>query len=213
MEHFFNVFLMLILAYLIGAIPTSIWVGKIFYRIDIREFGSGNAGASNAIRVFGPTVGMIVLVTDMFKGFAAVHLVKFFPFLQPGTPEMINIQIILGIAAVLGHIYPVYAGFRGGKGVATVFGVLLALHPEATLCAAGVFLIVFFITHYSSLSSIVAGISFPLWIILVYNSQNLNLNIFSGMVAALIIFTHRKNVIRLWNGNENKTNFTSKSIK
>lgn len=213
MEHFLDIFFMLILAYLIGAIPTSIWVGKIFYRIDIREFGSGNAGASNAIRVFGPVVGLIVLFTDMFKGFAAVNLVRFFSFLHPGSPEIMDIQIILGIAAVLGHIYPVYAGFRGGKGVATVFGVLLALQPLATLCAAGVFLIGFFITRYSSVGSILAGLSFPLWIIVVFNSQNLHLNIFSGLVTALIIFTHRKNVIRLWNGNENKTSFTTKSIK
>jgi glycerol-3-phosphate acyltransferase PlsY len=213
MKHFFDLFVMLIMAYLIGSIPTSIWVGKIFYRIDIREFGSGNAGASNAIRVFGPLVGIIVMIVDIFKGFAAVNLVIFFSFLQAGSSEIINIQIILGIAAVLGHVYPVYAGFRGGKGVATVFGVLLALHPLATLCAAGVFLIVFFITHYSSISSIMAGLSFPIWIILVFNSQNLNLNLFSGLVAVLIIFTHRKNVVRLWNGNENKTNFSSKSLK
>jgi len=213
MEHFIDLFILLILAYLIGAIPTSIWVGKVFYRIDIREFGSGNAGASNAIRVFGPVVGLIVLVIDMFKGFAAVYLVKFFLFLQPGTPETVNIQIILGIAAVLGHIYPVYAGFRGGKGVATVFGVLLALHPYATLCAAGVFLAGFLISRYSSVGSLLAGLSFPVWIILVFNTPFLHLKIFSGVVAALIIFTHRKNVVRLWNGTENKTSFSSSSKK
>jgi acyl phosphate:glycerol-3-phosphate acyltransferase len=211
MEHFLDLFIMLLLAYLLGAIPTSIWVGKVFYKIDIREHGSGNAGASNAIRVFGSPVGMFVLFFDMFKGFAAVNLVKLYSFVNPATPEFVNIQIILGIAAVLGHIYPVYAGFRGGKGVATVFGVLVALHPLATICAAGVFLISFFITRYSSVGSIIAGLSFPIWIILVFNSQNLNLNIFSGVVAVLIIFTHRKNVVRLWNGNENKTNLFSKS--
>ena len=213
MEHFLEIFIMLVLAYLIGAIPTSIWVGKIFYKIDIREFGSGNAGASNAIRVFGLAVGLLVLVADMFKGFAAVNLVRFFSFLVPGTAEIVDIQIILGVAAVLGHIYPVYASFRGGKGVATVFGVLLALHPLAAVCAAAVFLIGFFITRYSSVGSILAGLSFPLWIIEVFHSQSLPLNIFSGLVALLIIFTHRKNIVRLWNGNENKTNITSKSIK
>jgi glycerol-3-phosphate acyltransferase PlsY len=211
MKHFIDLFIMLMLAYLVGAIPTSIWVGKVFYKIDIREFGSGNAGASNAIRVFGSPVGMFVLVFDMFKGFAAVNLVKFYSFVIPATPEYVNIQIILGVAAVLGHIYPVYAGFRGGKGVATVFGVLIALHPLATICAAGVFLISFFITRYSSVGSIIAGLSFPILIIMVFNSQNLHLNIFSGVVAVLIIFTHRKNVVRLWNGNENKTNLFSKS--
>jgi acyl phosphate:glycerol-3-phosphate acyltransferase len=209
MKHFIDLFIMLIMAYLVGAVPTSIWVGKIFYRIDIREFGSGNAGASNAIRVFGPAVGLGVLVMDMFKGFAAVNLVRLYTFLHPGTPEIIDTQIILGIAAVLGHIYPVYAGFRGGKGVATVFGVLLALNPLATICAAAVFLISFFITSYSSVGSILAGLSFPVWIILVFKSEYIHLWIFSSVVAVLIIFTHRKNIVRLWNGNENKTNFTS----
>jgi glycerol-3-phosphate acyltransferase PlsY len=210
MEHFIDLFFMLILAYLIGAIPTSIWIGKVFYKIDIREFGSGNAGASNAIRVFGPAVGIPVMIFDIFKGFAAVYLVKFYSFLQPGTPEIVNIQIILGIAAVLGHIYPVYAGFRGGKGVASIFGVLLALHPIATLCAAGVFLVGFFSTRYSSVGSILAGISFPVLINFVFNSPYLQLRIFSGLVSILIIFTHRRNIVRLWNGNENKTNFSSK---
>ncbi len=211
MEHFIDFFIMLVLAYLIGAIPTSIWIGKIFYRIDIREFGSGNAGASNAIRVFGPVVGIFVLVMDMFKGFAAVYLVNFYSFVHKSSPEFVNIQIILGIAAVLGHIYPVYEGFRGGKGVATVFGVLIGLHPLATLCAAGVFLIGFFSTRYSSVGSILAGLSFPIWIILVFHTPYLHLKIFSGMVSALIIFTHRKNIVRLWNGQENKTSFSSKS--
>jgi len=211
MKHFIDLFLLLILAYLVGAIPTSIWVGKLFYKIDIRNFGSGNAGASNAIRVFGTPVGLFVLVFDMFKGYAAVNLVRFFSFLDPATPQYVNVQIILGIAAVLGHIYPVYAGFRGGKGVATVFGVLLALQPFATLCAAGVFLISFFITRYSSVGSILAGLSFPIWIIIVFKSENIQLNIFSVLVGILLIYTHRKNVVRLWNGNENKTRFRSKS--
>lgn len=211
MKHFIDLFLLLILAYLVGAIPTSIWVGKIFYKIDIRNFGSGNAGASNAIRVFGTPVGLFVLVFDMFKGYVAVNLVQLFSFLDPATPQYVNVQIILGIAAVLGHIYPVYAGFRGGKGVATVFGVLLALQPFATLCAAGVFLISFFITRYSSVGSILAGLSFPIWIIVVFKSENLQLNIFSILVGILLIYTHRKNVVRLWNGNENKTRFRSKS--
>jgi len=117
----------------------------------------------------------------------------------------------LGIAAVLGHIYPVYAGFRGGKGVATVFGVLLALHPFATLCAAGVFLIGFFSTRYSSVGSILAGLSFPVFIIFVFDTPYLHLKIFSGLVSLLIIYTHRKNIVRLLKGNENKTNFSKGS--
>ena len=198
-------------SYLLGAIPTSIWTGKLFYRIDIREFGSGNAGASNAFRVFGFSVGLFVLILDMFKGFVAVKLLKFFSFVQPSTPEYVNIQIILGIAAVLGHIYPIYSGFRGGKGVATVFGVLLALHPYATLCAAGIFLIGFISTRYSSIGSILAGLSFPVWIIVVFDSPYLHLKVFSILVSLLIIFTHRKNLMRLWNGTESKTYLFSKT--
>ncbi|MCB8994870.1 MAG: glycerol-3-phosphate 1-O-acyltransferase PlsY [Bacteroidales bacterium] len=206
-----DLFLMLISSYLIGAIPTSIWIGKIFFRIDIREFGSGNAGASNAFRVFGPIAGSFVLLFDIFKGYAAVNLVQLFSFLQPGSDEIVNVQIILGIAAVLGHIYPIYEGFRGGKGVATVFGVLLALHPLATVCAAGVFVVAFFATRYSSVGSILAGLSFPIWIIFVFTTPHFFLKIFSLLVAVLLIFTHRKNVVRLWNGNENKTSIFSKS--
>lgn len=207
MNNIFYIFLLLIISYLIGAIPTSVWIGKIFFGMDIRKFGSGNAGATNVMRVLGKGVGIPVLLFDIFKGFAAVKILTFFPEFLPGTIKYVNMQIAMGIAAVIGHIYPIYAGFRGGKGVATIFGVLLALSPYATLCAGLIFLIVLLISKYVSVSSITAGISFPLLIILIFKSSFLSLQIFSLLVALLIIFTHRKNIFRLINKTENKADF------
>jgi acyl phosphate:glycerol-3-phosphate acyltransferase len=210
MKNIIEIFLVLIFAYLIGSIPTSVWVGKIFFNLDVRDFGSGNAGATNVMRVLGPAVGVPVLLIDILKGFLAVRVLNIFPDFVPGGAKFVNMQIALGVAAVVGHIYPVYAGFRGGKGVATIFGVLLALSPLATFCAGGVFLIVLFISKYVSISSIAAGLSFPLWIVAVFQTTFLSLGIFSGAVAFLIILTHRKNILRLISGTENKASFLFK---
>jgi glycerol-3-phosphate acyltransferase PlsY len=209
MENIPGILLLIVCAYLIGAIPASIWIGKIFFSKDIRDFGSGNAGASNAVRVFGARVGLAVLVFDVLKGFLALQLVYFINVAVPGTEKYITIRIFLGISAILGHIYPVYAGFRGGKGVATVFGVLLALHPLATLTAAGFFLAGLLVTGFSSVGSLLAGIIFPILIIFVFRSPYISLQIFSVLVTLILIFTHRKNIKRLLNGTENKTSFRS----
>ncbi len=210
MKEIIDIFLLLIPAYLIGSIPTAVWVGKIFFNVDVRKFGSGNAGATNVMRVLGPAVGFPVLLVDILKGFLAVKILFFFPEFVPGTDKYVNMQIALGVAAVIGHIYPLYAGFRGGKGVATMFGLLLAISPFATLCAAGIFLAMLFISKYVSVSSIIAGLSFPVLIILVFKSPYLSLNIFSGIMTLLVILTHRKNIIRLINGTENKADFLFK---
>ena len=207
MSNVFDVFLVLITAYLIGAIPTSIWVGKLFFNMDIRDYGSGNAGATNVMRVFGPPIGIPVLLIDIFKGFFAVKFINLFPSFIPGSNGFVNMQIVMGILAVIGHIFPVYAGFRGGKGVATIFGVLLALSPLSTICAVGIFLIVLMLTKYVSVSSILAGVSFPLWIIAIFPTSFLSLGIFSGAVAFVIIITHRKNIRRLMHGEESKASF------
>ena len=197
----------MLLAYLTGAIPTSVWVGKIFFHIDIREHGSGNAGATNTMRVLGVKTGVPVLLFDIFKGWLAVKYAIILKVFETGSQEWISLSIFLGIAAVVGHIYPVYAGFRGGKGVASIFGVLLALSPLATLCAGGIFLISLFISKYVSISSMLAGISFPVWIILVFKTEFLSLKIFSILVALLLIYTHRANIKRLVKGEENKATF------
>ena len=207
MQNLPQFLILLLLAYLIGAIPTSVWVGKLFYRIDVRDHGSGNAGATNFMRVLGVRVGIPVLLFDIFKGWAAINTILLFSVFQKGTDQFVNTQILLGIVAVLGHIFPVYVGFRGGKGVATIFGVLLALHPLATLCAGGIFLISLITTRYVSLSSMLAGLSFPIWIIFVFNSEFLFLRIFSIVVSVLLIVTHHKNIRKLLRGEEKKAGF------
>ncbi len=201
------IILLSLLAYLIGAIPTSVWTGKLFYRIDIRDHGSGNAGATNVMRVLGVKVGIPVLLIDILKGWVAVQVIHFSNIYEPGSDMFVNVRIILGICAVIGHIYPVYAGFRGGKGVATIFGVLLALHPAATLSAAGIFLISLVISKYVSVSSMLAGLSFPLWIIIIFKSPFTFLQIFSILTALLLIVTHFKNIKKLIRGEEKKAYF------
>src|SRR5688572_29100054 len=153
--------LLLLTAYLLGSIPTSVWIGKAFYKIDVREFGSGNAGATNTFRVLGKRAGIPVLIIDIVKGSAAVGLAWFSGF-DFGIDEFINLQLGLGVAALLGHIFPVFAGFRGGKGVATILGIVACIVPVS--CAIGllIFLIVLLITRIVSLSSITAGFCFPI---------------------------------------------------
>ena len=138
--------LALILSYLAGSIPSSVWAGRMFHGIDIREHGSGNAGATNTIRVLGWKTGVPVLVFDLAKGWLAASLPVFLSAAPPGSQQMTALQIACGLAAIIGHVFPVFAGFRGGKGVATTFGMLLALHPLLTLSCAGIFLVVLLIS-------------------------------------------------------------------
>lgn len=205
--------LVLLLAYLTGSIPTSVWVGKWFFNTDVREHGSGNAGATNTSRILGIKVGIPVLIFDMFKGWLASKYAILFHLYPPQSQELMNLSIILGILAVAGHIYPVFAQFRGGKGVATIFGVLLAVAPLSTFCAVGVFLLILLIFKYVSLGSIIAGISFPVWINFVFGTSFSSLMAFSWLVAVLIFITHYKNFKRLLNGEETKATFLFKKIK
>ena len=137
-----NTSLTVILAYLLGSIPSAVWIGKRFHNIDVREHGSGNAGSTNTIRVLGWATGIPVLLIDLVKGWLAAMLPVFFHLADHGSALLVNLQIIVGIIAIIGHIFPLFAGFRGGKGVATVFGVFLALQPLLTICCMGVFLVV-----------------------------------------------------------------------
>ncbi len=195
-----------VLAYLLGSIPTAVWVGKIFYQTDVREHGSGNAGATNTFRVLGKKAGVFVLLFDVFKGVLAVLLASYFSGFEPGEVRFVNYQLALGVAALLGHIFPVYAGFRGGKGIATLLGIMLAVHPQAAGSCIAIFLVVFLLTRYVSLGSIVASICFPLIVILVYQSRVPSLVIFSVFIAVMVIITHQKNIERLIRRDENKAN-------
>lgn len=186
-----------------GSIPTAVWIGKWFYSIDVREFGSGNAGATNTFRVLGKKAGVPVLIIDILKGCAAVALV-FFASLNPGSQEFFNLQLALGVAVLLGHIFPVFAGFRGGKGVATLLGVVICIMPVACSLSLLVFLATLLITRYVSLSSMFAGISFPFFLHFALHNNNDVLTIFSITVAVLLVLTHRKNIKRLLKNQESK---------
>jgi len=198
-----EVLLLLIVAYLLGSIPTSVWIGKYFYGIDIREHGSGNAGATNTFRVLGKKPGIIVLLIDIIKGSLAVSLSYIFEDSLPAN-EFVDIEIGLAIAAVFGHIFPVFAGFRGGKGVATLLGATVIITPISCAFALVVFLIVLFSTRYVSLSSMLAGISYPIILHFILNNQQKTLTIYSILIAVLLIITHRKNIRRLLSKTESK---------
>lgn len=199
-----NLLLTLILSYLLGSIATAVWTGKVFHGIDVREHGSGNAGATNVIRVLGWKTGIPVLLIDVLKGWMAAMLPVFFNLAGEGTALLINYQIMAGLAVVIGHIFPIFAGFRGGKGVATIFGVLLAIHPLLTISCLGVFLCVMLISGYVSLSSMSAGVAFPILLLLFFNTPSVFFKIFSILVAIALIYTHRKNISRLLKGEETK---------
>lgn len=204
------------LAYLFGSIPSSVWVGKLFYGVDIREHGSKNAGATNTFRVLGKKAGIPVLIFDILKGWLAVKI-TFYATSNGGVSfeEYTNLKLILGIAAVLGHIYPIYVGFRGGKGVATLLGVVLALHLPASLVSISVFLIVFLITHYVSLASMTGALAFPIGYFattLYITGENLvpSMIVFSISAAILVLLTHQKNIERLLKHDESKMYFSKK---
>lgn len=186
----------LLLSYLVGSIPSAVWVGKTFYGIDVREYGSGNAGATNTFRVLGKKPGIVVLVMDVLKGFFGVKLAYLIGDYEPLSPEFIDFELALAVCALLGHIFPVYVGFRGGKGVATMLGILIAIHPQAASVCAVVFILSLFFFGFVSLSSMLAGITFPI-VIMVFYSTNSSINIFSLAVAILILVTHQRNIERL----------------
>ncbi len=204
--------LSLLLAYFLGSIPTAVWVGKIFYDTDVREYGSGNAGATNTFRVLGKKAGIPVLLIDALKGFAAVKLVVFFAEEPITDAAFVNYQLALGIAAVIGHIFPVFAGFRGGKGIATLLGLMLAVHHQGALIALGIFIVVFAITRFVSLGSMTAALSFPFIIVLIYQTTVPSLIVFSMFVAILVLITHQKNIERLFRREENRANISLKNL-
>ncbi len=209
MLTFDNIFF-IFLAYLTGAFPSAVWVGRSFFDTDVREYGSGNAGATNTFRVLGVKAGLPVLILDVLKGWLAVKYAHFIQLGYVSDEYFFELQLTLGIAAVVGHLFPVYTGFRGGKGIATMLGLLIGLHPLAAIICFVIFLIVFFISRYVSLGSLVAALFFPIVVILVFESVNSSLNLFSIFVPILSLITHQKNIERLLRHEESKVNFEKK---
>ena len=202
-----------LVAYLIGSIPTAVWVGKLFFRLDVRDHGSGNAGATNTIRVLGWKAGLPVFIFDVFKGWLAVMLATFFLASQLNNDQLVFMKIGLAAAVVLGHIFPLFAGFRGGKGVATLLGVGIAIYPLAVWVVLAVFILILLITGYVSLGSITAAIAFPFIEIFLFRQENIWLIGLSILVAIFIPITHRKNIKRLLKGEESKFRPTKKGNK
>lgn len=199
-----NEFLLIVLAYLIGSIPTAVWVSKTFFNIDIREYGSGNAGATNTFRVLGSKWGSFVMMVDVLKGVLATSLYILLPYYLFNEWDRTNFMIGLGLASVLGHIFPIWANFRGGKGVATLLGMAVAIQPLVALCCVGVFLIVLYLTRFVSLSSILAGVSFMIFILFIFNEKETLYRVFAVLVALMVVLTHQKNIGRILKGTESK---------
>jgi len=199
-----NEVFLIIIAYLIGSIPTAVIVSKAFFNIDIREYGSGNSGATNTYRVLGAKWGTFVMIVDMLKAIVAVKLAFFLPYSLESDIYLVNLQLGLGLAAVVGHIFPIWAEFRGGKGVATLFGMVLGIQPNVALCCVGVFILVLYLTRWVSLSSILASVAFPVFILVIFNEPEKLYRVFAITVAMLVLLTHQKNIGRLLRGDENK---------
>jgi acyl phosphate:glycerol-3-phosphate acyltransferase len=205
-----------ILSYLIGSFPTAIVVARQMRGIDIRQHGSGNAGGTNVFRVLGWKAGVFVILMDMAKGLLATIVIARLmygpiPF-ENRTPfdDFTVVQIIAGCAAILGHIWTLFAGFKGGKGIATAGGMLIGIAPVEVAVSAGVFAVVFLIWHYVSLGSLSAAIAFPLTMffrenIFMVNIEGYHTLIFFAIgISLLIVFTHRSNIRRLLAGTENR---------
>ena len=203
---------MLIIAYVLGSIPSAVWIGKKYYGVDIREHGSKNAGTTNMLRVLGRRAAVPVFVLDFFKGFVAVSIISLMRYdADVSSAWLINLKILGVFAAVLGHIFPVFADFKGGKGVATLVGAITGIYPQIVFLCFAVWVLVFMISHYVSLASMTAGCCFPLFVIVYssaewsrYNDVSFTFIAFSFVVAGLLIWSHRKNIERLKAGTESK---------
>lgn len=197
---------MIIIAYLLGSIPSAVWIGKKYYGIDIREHGSKNAGTTNMLRVLGRRAALPVFALDFLKGFVAVTIIELMQYDDLiGANDLINLKIGAVFAAVIGHIFPIFAGFRGGKGVATLVGAVTGIYPPVALLCFGVWFLMLLAFHYVSLASMIAGCCFPVFTLI---SPKVNGSIpfvvFSFVIAILLIYTHRKNIERLKAGTESK---------
>lgn len=207
-EPYIQLLLLLLLSYITGSIPTSIILGKIVKGIDIREHGSGNAGGTNVFRVLGWKPALVVVVIDIFKGWLPPAIYATILFQGQPITNIGIVQILCGFAAVLGHTYTIFAGFRGGKGIGTLAGMLLALFPIALPLCIIVFIITLILTGYVSLSSILATVALPIILLVLpifdIQQSTSSLLIFALLVPLFAIFTHRSNIVRLKDGTENR---------
>jgi glycerol-3-phosphate acyltransferase PlsY len=200
------------IAYLFGSIPTAVWLGKAWYGIDVREHGSKNAGATNTFRVLGKKPGRIVLLIDVMKGALAtlIPVISSYFYLHLEVDALVEIQLLAATFAVTGHVFPIFAQFRGGKGVATSLGVIIGLQPIAALICLMIFLFVFITSKFVSLGAICASVAFPLVVRFILKEESQLLVGFSILLSGLVIFAHRKNIGRLLKGEENKMNLFKK---
>ena len=196
-------------AYLLGSIPTAVWIGEAYYGVDIREHGSKNAGATNTFRVLGKKPGIVVLLIDILKGVVATSIPLFIQR-DFSTELIVKVQIASAFLAVFGHLFPVFAGFRGGKGVATSLGVVIGILPVAAAISMIIFLVVFLSSRFVSLGAITAALLFPFVLRFVLGSDSVWLLSFGVLVSSMVIIAHRKNIKRLLKGEESKMNFSRK---
>lgn len=201
----------ILLGYIIGSIPTAVWVGKSFRGIDIREHGSKNAGATNTFRVLGKRFGWLVLIVDVSKGVLAACLPHFFTYMLEGyKDEFLILQLCGSFSAVFGHVFPIFAHFRGGKGVATSLGIVIGINPYTALVCLVIFLVVFLSSRYVSLGAIISALCFPFVSYFMIQEDARIMIIFTVVLGVMVILAHRKNIDRLWKGEENKMNLFAK---
>jgi glycerol-3-phosphate acyltransferase PlsY len=201
------VFFSTIIGYLFGSIPTAVWIGRIYYNLDVREHGSKNAGATNTFRVLGKKPGIIVLLIDVLKGIiASIFPILFMDLHEMSYAFLISLRLVSSIFSMIGHVLPVFAGFKGGKGVATSLGVLIGLQPFAALLCFSVFLIVFVSFKFVSFGAIMSAVTYPFIVYSVDPNVLFHEMIFTVILSSAVVFTHRKNILRLIKGEESKMN-------
>ena len=200
------------LAYLLGSIPSAVWIGRAWHGVDVRQHGSKNAGATNTFRVLGKSAGITVLLIDIVKGFLAVYLpvLIFSHSTELSKEALIQLQIICAITAVLGHVFPLFANFKGGKGVATSLGVIIGIHPASAGICLCLFLIIFILTKYVSFGAICAAIAFPFVLVYIFKATDFWLILFSVILSCAVVIAHKKNIGRLLKGEESKMSLFKK---
>jgi len=201
--------LIIFLAYLIGSIPTAVWVGRKFHGIDVREHGSKNAGATNTFRVLGRKSGWFVLTIDVLKGLMAAILPLLFKT-EYADNQLLFFQLSTSFVCIIGHVYPVFAQFRGGKGVATALGIIIGLNPISAGISLLIFLIVFLASRYVSLGAIITSIAYPFISYFVVKEDAKSMIVFTVLLGVLIVLSHRKNIKRLINGEESRMNLSKR---